>query len=271
MIDGRPPDEFHWADNAPVCDDYFRAMKIPLLRGRKFSKSDTSLSPFVAIISQTIAKQYWPKQDPIGQGFKWGGRHLTVIGIVGDVHVEALDKLMAPTIYNSVYQIESGASTSAVFLVRTRSGLDPMRVAGPVRDVIWSIDRGLPILAFNTLHQVVSSSLAIRRTSLILVSSFALIALLLSLVGLYGLLSYAVAQRTRELGIRVALGAEPAQIRKLVVGEGARLALWGHSAWRGRGRGSSAIHFDAFVRRSCSRSGVVCRGNVLTFCSCSFG
>ncbi|HSU59378.1 MAG TPA: ABC transporter permease [Bryobacteraceae bacterium] len=226
VIDGQPPDEFHWADNALVSGDYFHAMKIPLLRGRTFSVTDTASSPFAAVVSQTMASEYWPKEDPLGKRFKWGGRHLTVIGVVGDVHVEALDKPMTPATYTSVYQIESGPSTSAVFLIRTHES-DSMRLAASAREAIWSVDRGLPIMDFSTLQQVVSSSLAIRRASLMLVGSFGVIALLLSLIGIYGLLSYAVTQRMQEMGLRFALGARPIEIQRLVVSEGARLAGWG--------------------------------------------
>lgn len=102
-----------------------------------------------------------------------------------------------------------------------------MQLAAPAQKVIWSVDRGLPILGFSTLHQVVSASLAIRRVSLVLVGSFALIALLLSLIGIYGVLSYAVARRTQEMGVRLALGAKPIEIKSLVVGEGSRLAALG--------------------------------------------
>lgn len=226
VIDGRPKDKFHWADNALVSGDYFSAMGIPLLRGRTFSDADTPLSPLGAIVNQSMARQFWPHEDPIGKGFQWGGRHLTVIGVAGDVHVEELDKPIAPTIYNSVYQIESGATTSAVFLVRTH-GKDPMQLASSAQNVIWSVDRGLPILGFGTLRRVVSTSLAIRRLSLVLVGIFALLALVLSLIGIYGVLSHAVARRTREMGLRLALGARPVEITRLIVGEGMRLTIWG--------------------------------------------
>jgi putative ABC transport system permease protein len=115
---------------------------------------------------------------------------------------------------------------SAVFVVRSH-GDDPMQLASAAQNVIWSVDRGLPILGLGTLRQVVSTSLAIRRLSLALVGTFALLALVLSLIGIYGVLSHAVAQRIQEIGVRLALGARPATVAKLIVGEGVRLAIWG--------------------------------------------
>ncbi|MGI9071476.1 MAG: ADOP family duplicated permease [Bryobacteraceae bacterium] len=227
VIDGQPPDEFHWADNALVSGDYFRVMRIPILSGRTFSDLEMPQSPLVAIVNESMARQYWPNSDPVGQGFKWGGRHLTVIGIVADIHVEALEKPIAPQVYNSIYQIESGTSTSGVFVVRTSGGQDAMRLAAAAQSTIWSVDRGLPILGFSTLHQVVSASLALRRASLSLVGNFAVLAVILSLIGIYGVLSHAVTQRTQEMGLRLAVGATPIEITRLVLGEGARLAAWG--------------------------------------------
>ena len=232
-IDGRPRDESHWADNALISGDYFRVMKIALLKGRAFSDADTAQSPLAAVVNQSLATQYWPKENPIGKGFDWGARHLTVIGVAADIHIQALDKPVGPMIYNSAFQIESGASTNGVFIIRTQTDLrmhtrdDPMRLAASARNAIWSVDKGLPILGFSTLQQVVSVSLAIRRMSLALVGAFAVIALLLALVGIYGVLSYAVTQRVQEMGLRLALGAKPIEIASLVVGEGVRMTLTG--------------------------------------------
>jgi putative ABC transport system permease protein len=130
-------------------------------------------------------------------------------------------------IYNSVYQMESGASTSAVFVIRTRGAANPMRLAAAAQNVIWSLDRGLPVLRFSTMHEVVSASLAIRRASLVLASGFALLALLLSLIGVYGVLSYSTAQRIPELGLRLALGATRGELIRMVLGEGLHLAACG--------------------------------------------
>jgi putative ABC transport system permease protein len=130
-------------------------------------------------------------------------------------------------VYNSVYQIESGASTSGVFVIRTRGQQDPMRLATAAQNAVWSVDHALPIVGFSTLHQVVSASLAIRRASLSLAGAFALLAVVLSLIGIYGVLSHAVTQRTQEMGLRLAIGARPIEITQLVLGEGARLAGWG--------------------------------------------
>ncbi len=237
LIDGSPPDEFHWADNALVSSDYFRVMRIPLLRGRSFTDRDTPQSPLTAVVNESMAREYWPREDPVGKGFKWGGRHLTVIGVAADIHVEALDKPIGPAIYNSIYQIESGATTSGVFVVRMRGENEPMRLAGAAQNEIWSVDHSLPILGFSTLHQVVSASLAMRRASLSLAADFALLALILSLIGIYGVLSHSVTQRTREMGLRMAMGARPIENMKLVLRDGAQLTILGILA----GLGAAAI------------------------------
>jgi putative ABC transport system permease protein len=229
-VDGAPPDDVHWADNALVSGDYFRVMGIPLIRGRSFSDAlDTPQSPAVGVINQSMRLAHWPGRDPIGQMYQWGGRHITVVGVVGDVHVEGLDKPVGPMIYNPVYQTESGATSNAVFVLRTAGG-DPMRLARAAQGAIWSVDRGLPILGTGTLHEVVAASLNVRRSALSLAGTFALLAVILALIGVYGVISNAAAQRTREMAVRMALGARPIEITRLVLGEGVRLGVWGIAA-----------------------------------------
>ena len=230
-VDGAPPADVHWADNALVSGDYFRVMAIPLLRGRAFSDgADSPQAPAVAIVNRSMSENYWPGGDAVGRSFEWGNRHIVVVGVVGDVHVEGLDKPVAPTIYNPVYQTESGATTSAVFVIRTVRGRDPGELARAAEGAIRSVDRGLPILGTGTLHEVVAASLNVRRASLSLAATFALLALVLALIGVYGVVSNAAAQRTREMALRMALGARPIEITRMVLREGALLGAWGVAA-----------------------------------------
>jgi len=230
IAEGAPPNDFHWADNALVSEDYFRVMGIPLLRGRSFSTADTTQTPWVAVINETMAKQTWPGEDALGKHFKWAGRPLTVVGIASDIHITALDRPVGATIYCSVYQMESGASTSGVFVLRMRNTADPMTLSSAAQNAIWAVDHGVPIIGFTTLERVVAGSLAVRRASLVLAGGFAALAVILALIGLYGVLSYAITQRTREMGLRVALGAQPGSIVRLVLADGAILTTWGVAA-----------------------------------------
>ena len=224
-----------WADNALVDGGYFAAMGIPLLHGRTFGPEDTPqtvdawTAPASAIVNESMARRIAPGGDALGRRLVWGGRPLTIVGIVGDVHIRALDAAVNPTIYNSVYQVESGATTSAVFIVRTRTE-DPASLARAVRDAIRTVDRDVPVFDTRTLDQVVARSLETRRFAMAVLSSFAVLAVALALIGLYSVLSYAVARRTSELGVRFALGATRRQVVRLVVGDGLRLTAVGIGA-----------------------------------------
>jgi len=245
-VDGRDPNEYHWAANALVGDDYFRVMRIALLRGRTFGPADLPDAPWSAVINESLARQYWPNGDAVGRVIKWGGRPLTIVGVVGDVRVGGLDAPVQPTIYGSAFQLQSGATQFAVFLVRTAS--DPQAMLDAMRRTIWSVDGGLPVFGGTTLGDVVSRSVATRRFLVWLLTGFAVAALALAVVGLYGVLSYSVAQRTPELGVRVALGARPGDVSRLVVRDGLRLAGGGIAigalAAAGAGAAIARLLFD---------------------------
>jgi putative ABC transport system permease protein len=225
VVEGGPANEFHWADNALVDSAYFRTMRIPLLQGRTFGQQDTPQAPLAAVINQTMARRFWPSGSPLGKVIFWGGRRLTIVGVVGNVQIEALDVSPRPMIYNSVYQIESGASTSAVFVLRTNEDL--RRTAGTVRRIIWSVDSALPVFAGTDMESIVLRSVAERAFTMSVLATFAALALTLAAVGLYGVLAYAVAQRTRELGLRMALGAAPKLLIRSVIADGLKLTFIG--------------------------------------------
>ncbi|HET6896897.1 MAG TPA: ABC transporter permease [Vicinamibacteria bacterium] len=226
ILEGEDERFVRWADNALVSGDYFAAMGIPLVSGRTFGPEDTPEAPVSAIVNESMARRFFPRGDALGRRLVWGGRKLTIVGVAGDVHTSALDAAVGPMVYTPVYQIESGATRFGVFVVRTRTA-DPAALTASVRAAIWSVDRDVPVFDVRAMSEIVARSLATRRFAVTLLASFAGVALFLAVVGLYGVLSYAVTQRTSELGVRFALGATPARVIRMVLGDGLRLVAAG--------------------------------------------
>ncbi len=224
---------FHAAPNTgysaycPVSEGYFRSLGIPLIRGRLFDERDTLDSPHVALISESLAREKWPHQDPLGHAIEFGNmdgdlRPLTVVGVVGDVR-ESLEAAPGPALYVSYRQRPQATDH---FTTVIRASGDPGTIISAARKIVRKLDPTLPP-EFGTFVGVVSASLQTRRFNLILVGFFAAAALLLAMVGLYGVMAYAAARRTSEIGVRIALGATRANILRLVLSQGARVIAAG--------------------------------------------
>ena len=212
-----------------VSPDYFRIIQTPLVRGRFFSADDQADGLPVAIIDETTARRVWPDRDAIGRrlglGQYWSVPWLTVVGIIKNIKQDGLDINGVPHIYTSVYQ-DGGRSLNLVL----RTPLAPSLLEAQIRSAVQAVDPGLPVFNIRSMSEVMESSLAQRRFSAELVAVFAVMAVLLASLGIYGLLAYLVGQRSQEIGVRIALGAPRAQILKLVLGQCALLAVAGISA-----------------------------------------
>ncbi|MEA2562154.1 MAG: putative transport system permease protein [Acidobacteriota bacterium] len=224
-IQGRPappPGQEPIAIFNTIGGDYFGAMGIRLLRGRKFTGADGPESPPVAIINQTLARQHWPEQNPVGQMLLSGETQIQIVGVVGDVRNAGLAKPSEPEVYLPHSQ---RPRRGVALVVRTVS--DPALLAGAVRGAIREMDPSQPITEIATLEQILSESVTPQRFLALLLSIFSAMALILAGLGIYGVLSFVASQRTREVGIRIAMGADRRDILRLIIGQGVGVALLG--------------------------------------------
>ena len=229
-IENRPPDPREQGIELPfdsVLTNYFQTMGIQLMRGRAFTAQDGRDMPRVAIVNETFAKRYFPNDDPIDKRFTFGDgnnnpRWISIVGVVRDTKRQGLD---APIRIES--WMPHAQSTSRSMQVVLRTAGDPQTLVGLVRDTVWSLDKDLPISKMQTMEQILAERVAERRLNMLLLGLFATVALVLAAVGIYGVMSYIVTQRTHEIGIRVALGAQIGDVIGLVVRQGMKLALIG--------------------------------------------
>jgi putative ABC transport system permease protein len=230
-IQGRPKESERGpvADIAVVDKEYFRTMEIPLITGRNFTDSDTYKTKPVAVIDQTLARRYWPGQNPLGQELKFGfGRGLqglTIVGVAGDIKSDGFEAPSVPHIYVALGQF---APINAVVFLRSRRDAEELGQA--VRREVESINLNVPVHSISSMDQIIARSVADRRFALELLGVFAAVALLLAAIGIYGVMSYSFSQRTHEVGIRVALGAQRLHILRMALAEGMRMVVIGLAA-----------------------------------------
>ena len=230
-IEGRPeppPGQEPIIVTRVISPSYFDTMSIPLLKGRQLTDQDTNKSPDVVVISETMAHRYWPGEEAVGKRIAVGTVRspedwIQVIGVVKDVRQFELNADPKPQMYLTYRQ--HGFFDARDLVVKT--DVDPSSMAGTVRKAVWEIDKDQPVSNIRTMEDILADSIARQRFSMLLLAIFASVALVLAAVGIYGVMSYSVAQRTHEIGIRMALGAQTGAVLKLAVGYGLKLVVAG--------------------------------------------
>jgi putative ABC transport system permease protein len=222
MVQGNEPT---FITGSSVSADYFDLLGIKLVRGRLPNDFDSDETPPVAVIDQTMARTFWPNEDPIGQRIKLSPRATawtTIVGIVNDAQTESLASPVVPHIYASLYQKQG--KHLAIFV---RGRVDQATIARQVQEQVQAINPALPVFRTTPLNEIVSRSVAVRRLSMQLLAMFATTALLLAMLGIYGVISYMVNERSHEIGVRLALGAQRREVLGLVMRQGAVLGIFG--------------------------------------------
>lgn len=233
VIDGRPPVPVGTepeAQTLSVMGDYLRVMQIPLRAGRAFADTDREGQPLVAVVNETFAKKYFPHENPLGARIDWARSKpprnwMTIVGVVEDVKYWGLNQPVDPAIYAPFSQSDEAWRRWMTVAMRT-PGPTPGLI-DEAKKQVWSVDRQIPVSDIQSMNSLMADSLAQQRFNMLLLELFAALALVLAAVGIYGLMAYSVSQRTHEIGVRVAVGAQPPDVLRLIVGDGLTIAFLG--------------------------------------------
>jgi putative ABC transport system permease protein len=249
-------------------------MRIPLLRGRTFTDADVRTAQLVMIVSQSTAQKFFGDADPIGRALRPSAKPeiaYTIVGVVGDVRDQALNQ-QTPTLYYAITQRGSWPLMDVVVRSNARTSGSPEALLPAIRQRIHDLDAGLALANINTMDQWLSNSAAQPRLNTALLTSFATVALLIAAIGIYGVLAYSVNQRTREIGLRMALGATPRSVLHLIVGQGMKVVLIGIAVGLAGGlalgRAVSSLVFGVPVRDPATFSIVAVVLTAVAFAAC---